>query len=211
MYAECLQKGEFHLLVRDLILHDHEYFFKYFRMSPTAFEKLLSFVSPIIVKQSTAMRDPISQNERLAVNLRYILTGDAQCTVATSYRISLTAVSRIITETYDAIWTSLIRMHYLDCTSNVSEWKSVAQEFESKWNFPHAIGVLDGKHVVMQAPHNSGSAYFNYKKKHSIVLLAVCNAKYEFTMVDIGDSGRQSDGSVYNNSHLGFTIGNNTL
>ena len=180
-------------------------------MSPTAFEELLSFVSPIIVKQSTAMRDPISQNERLAVNLRYILTGDAQCTVATSYRISLTAVSRIITETYDAIWTSLIRMHYLDCTSNVSQWKSVAQEFESKWNFPHAIGVLDGKHVVMQAPHNSGSAYFNYKKKHSIVLLPVCNTKYEFTMVDIGDSGRQSDGSVYNNSHLGFTIGNNTL
>ena len=43
------------------------------------------------------------------------------------------------------------------------------------------------------------------------MLLAVCNAKYEFTMVDIGDSGWQSDGSVYNNSHLGFAIENNTL
>ena len=93
-------------------------------------------------------------------------------------------------------------MHYLDCPSNVSEWKSVAQEFESKWDFPHAVGTLDGKHMVMQAPHNSGSAYFNYKKTHSIALLVVCNAKYEFTMVDTGDSGRQSDGSVYNNNHL---------
>ena len=63
----------------------------------------------------------------------------------------------------------------------------------------------------MQSPHNSGSAYFNYKKTHSIVLLAVCNAKYEFTMVDIGDSGRQSDGSVYNNSQLGFAIEKNSL
>ena len=211
LYVECFQNGEFHLLVRDLRLHGHEYFFKYFRMSPTVFEELLSFVSPIIKKQSTAMRDPISPNERLAVNLRYLLTGDAQCTVATSYRVSLTAVSRIITETCDAIWTSLKRMHYLDCPSNVSEWKSVAQEFESKWNFPHAAGILDGKHVIMQAPHNSGSAYFNYKKMHSIVLLAVYYAKYEFTMVHIGDSGGQSDGSVYNNSHLGFTIENNTL
>ena len=157
------------------------------------------------------MRDPIFPGDRLAVTLRYLVTGDAQCTGAASYRISPSAVSGIITETCDAIWTSLKRMHYLDCPSNVSEWKSVAQEFESKLNFPHAVGALDGKHVVMQAPHNSGSAYFNYKKKHSIVLLAVCNAKYEFTMVDIGDSGRQSDGSVYNNSHLGFTIGNNTL
>ena len=85
-------------------------------------------------------------------------------TVAASYRISLSAVSRFIAETCDAIWTLLKRMHYLDCPSNVSEWKSVAQEFESRLNFPHAVGALDGKHVVMQAPHNSGSAYFNYKK-----------------------------------------------
>ena len=157
------------------------------------------------------MRDPNSPSERLAVTLRYLVTGDVQCTVAASFRISPSAVSRIITETCDAIWTSLKRMHYLDCPSNVSEWKSVAQEFESRLNFPHAVGALDGKHVVMQALYNSGSAYFNYKKTHSIVLLAVCYTKYEFTMVDIGDSGRQSDGSVYNNSHLGFAIENNTL
>ena len=43
------------------------------------------------------------------------------------------------------------------------------------------------------------------------MLLAVCNAKYEFTIVDIGDSTRQSVGSFYNNSHLGFAIENNTL
>ena len=103
------------------------------------------------------------------------------------------------------------RMHYIDCPSNVSEWKSVAEEFQSKWNFPHGVGALDGKHVVMQALHNSGSVYFNYKKTHSMVLLAVCSARYEFTMVDIRDSGRQNDGSAYNNSHLGFAIENKTL
>ena len=63
----------------------------------------------------------------------------------------------------------------------------------------------------MQAPYNSGSEYFNYKKTHSIVLLAVCNARYEFLLVDIGDSGRQSDGSVYNNSHLVHAIEHNSL
>ena len=134
-------------------------------MSPTVFEELLSFVCPIIAKQSTAMHDPISSSERLSVTLRYLVTGDAQCTVAASYRIRPSVVSRIITETCDAIWTSLKRMHYLDCPSNVSKWKSVGQEFESKWNFPHAVGAVDDKHVVMQAPHNSRSAYLNYKKR----------------------------------------------
>ena len=52
----------------------------------------------------------------------------------------------------------------------------------------------------MQAPHNGGSEYFNYKKTHSIVLLAVCNAKYEFTM-----------GSIFNNCSLGYAIEDNKL
>ena len=63
----------------------------------------------------------------------------------------------------------------------------------------------------MQAPHNSGSEYFTYKKTHSIVLLAICNARYDFLLVYIGDSGRQSDGSIYNSSHLGHAIENNLL
>ena len=41
--------------------------------------------------------------------------------------------------------------------------------------------------------------------------MAVCNARYEFTQVDIGDCGRQSDGSVYNCSNLGYAIENNKL
>ena len=73
------------------------------------------------------------------------------------------------------------------------------------------LGAIDGKHIVTQAPACSGSDYFNYKKTHSIVLLVVCNARYEFTMVDIGDAGRQSDGGVYRHSELGFAIDNNTI
>ena len=63
----------------------------------------------------------------------------------------------------------------------------------------------------MQAPARSGSSFFNYKKTHSIVLMAICNARYQFTIVDIGDSGRQSDGSIYANSNLGYAIENKQL
>ena len=78
-------------------------------------------------------------------------------------------------------------------------------------NFPNAPGEIDGKHVIIQAPPNSSSLYFNYKKTFSIVLMAVCDAKYKFTLVDIRDTGRYSDGSVYAKSHLGYAIENGLL
>ena len=41
------------------------------------------------------------------------------------------------------------------------------------------------------------------KKKHSIVLLAVVDADYNFVVVDVGAYGRQSDASIFSNSSFG--------
>ena len=179
-------------------------------MSPSRFETLLSWVAPLITK-SAAKRKVISPAERLCVTLRYLVTGDAQVTIATSYRISPSAITRIIRETCEVLWNTLSQKDFLRIPREAHSWKAIAAGFEEKWNFPHCLGAIDGKHVVMQAPPRSGSDYFNYKKTHSIVLLAVCDANYIFTLVDIGDAGRQSDGGVYSNSTIGYAIDQNLL
>ncbi|CAB4045692.1 Hypothetical predicted protein [Paramuricea clavata] len=180
-------------------------------MSPTTFEQLLSWIGPLLQRATTKMREPIGPSERLCVCLRYLVTGDAQVTIAASYRISAAVVGRIINETCELLWNTLIEKGYVKHPSTENEWKVIAEEFETCWNFPHCVRAIDSKHVLMQAPGNSGSAYFKYKKTFSIVLMAVCNAKYQFTLVDIGDIGRQSDSSVYGCSHLGYAIENNLL
>lgn len=191
-------------------IFDKEYFFKMFRMSPQKFELLLSWVAPSITK-SSLRRSVASPDERLSLTLRYLCTGDAQLTLATCYRISPSVVGRVIKETTNVIWNVLKERKFIDPPNHPRNWLEIANEFDSKWNFPHCLGAIDGKHVVIQAPPRCGSLYFNYKKNHSIVLLAVCNANYEFTLIDVGDNGRQSDGGVYTNSVIGYAIDNNTL
>ena len=119
-----------------------------------------------------------------------------------SYRISPTTKGRIISETRQTLWRVLSEKSFIKAPDSEKEWLAIAAEFNDKWNFPHCLGAIDGKHVLIQAPARSGSNFFNYKKCFSIVLLAVCNANYEFTLVDIGEAGRQSNGGVYSSKQL---------
>lgn len=91
----------------------------------------------------------------------------------------------------------------LQLAKTSDEWKYIANEFEKRWNFPHCIGALDGKHVNIKKPPHTGSFYFNYKNKFSIVLMALVNANYEFLMVDVGINGRISDGGVIRYTSFG--------
>lgn len=43
------------------------------------------------------------------------------------------------------------------------EWEQIASGFNKKANFPHCVGAVDGKHIRLKKPINSGSMYINYK------------------------------------------------
>ena len=70
---------------------------------------------------------------------------------------------------------------------------------------------MDGKHVMIRPPPNSGSYYFNYKHSFSIVLLALVDADYKFIYIDVGCNGRISDGGVFKNSTLSTALEQNSL
>lgn len=70
---------------------------------------------------------------------------------------------------------------------------------------------MDGKHIVFRAPKSAGSTYFNYKNEHSIVLLAVVDAKYNLIYVDVGANGRISDGGIFRQSSLAAAVAKNSL
>lgn len=53
----------------------------------------------------------------------------------------------------------IITKKCLQVPSTESDCEQIAKKFEESWNFPNCIGAAYGKHVVMNAPHNSGSIF----------------------------------------------------
>lgn len=89
------------------------------------------------------------------------------------------------------------------------EWLNIEEGFKKK--FPHCVGAIDGKHIVLENPIAAGSQYYNYKSAFSIVLLALVDHDYNFVYVDIGAPGRISDGGVFRNSSLWRQLISNDL
>ena len=202
LYQERKSSGFFHVLTKELELFDREYFFRFMRMSPDRYEHLLSIVGPKLQRQKTHLREPISPSERLTLTLRYLASGESQQSLSFSFRISRTAISNILADTCEKIWDSLCDIYVQPPRSEV-DWLNISDGFLEDWDMVHCIGAIDGKHVAIECPKNSGSLYYNYKGFFSIVLMAVCDARYCFTLVNVGDFGSNNDSGILAKSSMG--------
>lgn len=73
----------------------------------------------------------------------------------------------------------------------------MAKQFAQKWNYPCALGAIDGNHIAIRPPPESGSEFYNYKHFFSVFMLALVDADYKFLYVDVGAPGRSGDAGVY--------------
>ncbi|KAL2097890.1 hypothetical protein ACEWY4_007097 [Coilia grayii] len=178
-------------------------------MTPGQMDEILNIIGPDITRQHTNFRQPIEARQRLAVTLRYLATGETFSSLAFSYRLGERTVSQAVLQTCDAIVCHLKTSQLPKPTADT--WRATARRFQEKFDFPHCLGALDGKHVNVFAPANSGSQFFNYKRAFSIVLMALVDADLKILAVQIGDYGRCSDGGVFANSALGRGLQNKTL
>ncbi|XP_074030027.1 uncharacterized protein [Leptinotarsa decemlineata] len=131
----------------------------FLRMTSCDVEWLIGQLGHRIGKKDTNYRKDIPVKERLAVTLRFLATED-----------SFASSPQVLDGLIDCFEENV------QVLSTPEEWLHHAKEYLRLWNFPHCIGAMDGKHVMLQAPIHTSSDYFNYKEFFSIVLLALVDA-----------------------------------
>ena len=182
--------GHWDNLLPYLRQEDPESWFNYKR--PEMFDEIHQRISRDIQKNDTKWRLALPSGLKLAITMRHLAAGDSYPTLAFDYCVSRHTIAAFIPDVCQAILDNYVD-EVLECPTDAGDWLEISQQFETRWNLPHACGALDGKHIAMRKPTTSGSLYRNYKKFFSIVLLALVDADYKFIWADVGGMGHQSD------------------
>ena len=202
--------GCYDQLMVELRLEDPKAFHNFMRMTPDMFDELLARVGPRITKETTNMREPLSPGLKLAVTLRHLATGAQYEDMKFPWRVPANSISIIVREVCQAIVDEYLD-ELLTCPSTEAGWREKSDDWYLKWNFPHTIGAIDGKHVACKAPPKSGSTYYNYKGFFSVILFALVDADYKFLWADVEGVGSCSDAQLYNMSELKEALEAGTL
>ncbi|XP_060859640.1 uncharacterized protein LOC132951195 [Metopolophium dirhodum] len=205
MFSQRSREGCFSTLIQRRLIDNETRFRAYFRVSFELFNYILNAIKEDIRRRpSNRIKKPISPEEKLSVTLRFLATGESYRSLAFQFRISHSWISTIIREVLVAICHRLKNIAIPEPTQ--CSLSKVANDFYEMWNFPNCCGAIDGKHIRIVCPDNSGSLFFNYKSFFSIVLLALVDANNKFLVVDIGSYGKEGDAGIFPKSNLGKSI-----
>ncbi|XP_053391958.1 putative nuclease HARBI1 [Mercenaria mercenaria] len=193
--------GHFDIHVQELRLEDPIAFRNFLRIDRETFQELLYHLEDHITKKTTRWRCAVSPGMKRALTLRFLATGDSYHSLMYGFRVAHNTISGIVVEVCQAI-IDVFEAQVIRTPTEPKEWLEVAEQFATRWQFPHTLGALDGKHIAIKKPNKAGSTFFNYKGFHSIVLMALVIANYNFRWVQDGDVGSSSDAQIWNRCDL---------
>ena len=142
-------------------------------------------------------RKPLETGLKLAVTLRFLASGDSYRSLAFAFRVPHNTISLFVPKVCQAIVDEYL-VEQMSTPTTPDEWRQVVNRFSTRWNYHHCCGAIDGKHVAIKCPADSGTLHYNYKGYFSIVLLAIVDGNYKYLWADVGSEGSASDAGIFN-------------
>ena len=165
--------GQYERLMSEIRDEDLPAFKNFVRVEPGMFHELLVRLGDRIRKKDTWYRKALDPGLKLAITLRYLGAGDNYHSLMYGFRVAHNTISLIIRDVCEAIIAEFAE-EVISCPTTPEEWRRIADQFAARWQLPHALGALDGKHIAIRCPKNGGSLYYNYKVMDYFYMLIYC-------------------------------------
>lgn len=150
--------GRFQNDFNDLITH-RQSFHQTFHMSDETFQYIYEKIREDIKWNFRTRDDLIDNKSKLSMFLEYCCAGSSFTHIANVYRVSTMSCENHCIKVAKAIIKNLKE----EAFPSTPDWSNISNEFNRKWQFPNCVGAIDGKHINIKKPKDSGSLYYNYK------------------------------------------------
>lgn len=183
-----MEQGHYDNLMEELSTEAPDLYRNFTRIDKDLFNEIVERVTPYIQKKVTFWRKPIEPGLRVAITLRFLATGDSYKSLQYSFRVAHNTISHIVPETCRAI-VAAFGDEELQVPQTPEAWQEVARGFEERWNFPHVIGAIDGKHIRLRNPPKGiTSTTRSSTPWYYLQLLMLHTSSYTSTWVPLGQS-----------------------
>ena len=194
----------------ELRKEDTKDFRNFMRMPPDMFDEIVFKLTPSLTKTTTYMREPLEPGLKVAITLRHLASGSSYKDMSYAWRLPHNTISIVVREVCQAI-IDVYNDELMKLPENAEDWREITDGWMNRWNFPHVIGAIDGKHIACRCPPGTGSTYYNYKRFFSVILLAIVTSDYKFLWIDTSGCGSSSDAQIYNNSEIPDALSKNDI
>lgn len=114
-------------------------------------------------------RPSITPEKKLLISLWFISHQDTVHRMSDRFNVTDSSILRCRDQIFSVVLYSLKKKFiFLPDDENVKN--TIINDFYTTSQFPNVLGVIDGTHIRIVAPHGHPQAYVNRKKFHSIVL-----------------------------------------
>jgi hypothetical protein len=176
-----------------------------FRVERSTFLSLINQIGPFLEKLNTNYRTSIPVKQRIACALYTLGSSSELRTIGHLFGIDRNTAREILHE-FCSVVVHLFFKRFIKFPATPQEIQTTINGFQDKFNYPVCLGALDGTHIPIKPPLGSETDYFNFKKYHSVIMLATVNSDLLFTYVNIGAPGRCNDASIFNRCILSEVI-----
>ena len=112
---------------------------------------LVKEIAPLITKKTSMIRQPIDPEIKMAITLRFLVTGESYKYLIYQFRVHSSTISKFILIVCNKIYETF-KGRFLRLSDIIEEWETTEHETRRMWQFPNCIGAADGKHIAIIHP-----------------------------------------------------------
>ncbi|XP_050710334.1 putative nuclease HARBI1 [Eriocheir sinensis] len=163
------------------------------------------FVTDLVrrtLESPTMRNNPYSAELKVLITLRYLATVKMQQCSSDDFGPSQPTISRVITQTLDALCSKEIITRFIRFPTAGPEIQQRKAAFMAIAGMPGIVGAIDGTHIRIVAPRDYEEEYVNRKNYHSINTQLVFDAGYKILDVVADWPGSVHDARILQHSGL---------